>query len=69
MIKIIYLKEIFKLHFKGDFSFLDKKTINKINLLEKDNPSSKKKLIIYINYSGKDDIIKSFNDFYLLKFK
>ena len=30
------------------------------------NPKSKKKLIIYINYSGKDDIINSFNSF--LKF-
>ncbi len=53
----------FKINFKGDFSFLDKKTINKIHLLEKDNPNSKKNLIIYINYSGKDDIIKSCNDF------
>ena len=54
----------FKIIFKGDFSFLDKKTIKKIYLLEKDNPNSKKNLIIYINYSGKDDIIKSCNDFY-----
>ena len=56
----------FQITFKGDFSFLDKKTINKIHLLEKDNPDSKKNLIIYINYSGKDDIIKSFNDLYTL---
>ena len=56
----------FQITFKGDFSFLDKKTINKIHLLEKDNPISKKNLIIYINYSGKDDIIKSCNDFYQL---
>ena len=56
----------FQITFKGDFSFLDKKTINKIHLLENDNPISKKNLIIYINYSGKDDIIKSCNDFYQL---
>jgi len=56
----------FQITFKGDFSFLDNKTINKIHLLEKDNPDSKKNLIIYINYSGKDDIIKSFNDLYTL---
>lgn len=56
----------FQITFKGDFSFLDKKTINKIHLLEKDNPISKKNLIIYINYSGKDDIIRSCNDFYQL---
>ncbi len=56
----------FQITFKGDFSFLDKKTINKIHLLENDNPISKKNLIIYINYSGKDDIIRSCNDFYQL---
>ena len=56
----------FQITFKGDFSFLDKKTINKIHLLEKDNPISKKNLIIYINYSGKDDIIRSCNFFYHL---
>ena len=56
----------FQITFKGDFSFLDKKTINKIHLLENDNPISKKNLIIYINYSGKDDIIRSCNDFYHL---
>ena len=56
----------FQITFKGDFSFLDKKTINKIHLLEKDNHISKKNLIIYINYSGKDDIIRSCNDFYHL---
>ena len=33
----------FQITFKGDFSFLGRKTINKIHLLEKDNPNSKKK--------------------------
>ena len=59
----------FQITFKGDFSFLDKTTINKIHLLEMNNPNSKKKLIIYINYSGKDDIIKACNDFYQLNSK
>ncbi len=53
----------FQICFKGDFSFLDKKSIDKIYSLEKNNPKSKKKLIIYINYSGKDDIINSFNKY------
>ena len=58
------LKRNFQICFKGDFSFLDKKSINKIHSLENSNPKSKKKLIIYINYSGKDDIIKSFNNYF-----
>ena len=60
------LNRNFQIYFKGDFSFLDKKSIEKIYSLENNNPKSKKKLIIYINYSGKDDIINSFNSF--LKF-
>ena len=57
------LNRNFQIFFKGDFSFLDKKSIKKIYSLESNNPKSKKKLIIYINYSGKDDIIKSCNDY------
>ena len=57
------LNRSFQISFKGDFSFLDKKSIKKIYSLESNNPKSKKKLIIYINYSGKDDIIKSCNDY------
>ena len=60
------LNRNFQIYFKGDFSFLDKKSIEKIYSIENNNPKSKKKLIIYINYSGKDDIINSFNSF--LKF-
>ena len=56
----------FQINFKGDFSFLDKSSIDKIYSLEKNNPTSKKKLIIYINYSGKEDIIKSCNDYFQL---
>ncbi len=57
------IKRNFQIIFRGDFSFLDKKTIEKILSLEKKNPITKKKLIIYINYSGKEDIIKSCNNF------
>ena len=57
------LNRNFQICFKGDFSFLDKKSIDKIYSLENNNPKSKKKLIIYINYSGKDDIINSFNNY------
>ena len=63
------IKRNFKILFKGDFSFLDKKTIDKISSLENNNPKSKKKLIIFINYSGKDDIIKSCNNYLQLNLK
>ena len=56
------IKRNFQIYFKGDFSFLDKRSINKIFSLEDNNPNTKKKLIIYINYSGKDDIIRSCNN-------
>lgn len=56
------IKRNFQIYFKGDFSFLDKSSINKISSLEDNNPNTKKKLIIYINYSGKDDIIRSCNN-------
>ena len=36
------IKRNFKILFKGDFSFLDKKTIDKISSLENNNPKSKK---------------------------
>ena len=57
-----FFKRNFQICFRGNYSFLDTKTIGKIYSLEKNNPKSKKKLIIYINYSGKDDIIKSCNN-------
>lgn len=57
----------FQIIFKGDFTFLDKKSINKIHSVEKNNPNSKKKLIIYINYSGKEDIIQSCNNYFKSK--
>ncbi len=60
------LKRNFQICFKGDFSFLNKNTINKILTLEKNNPNINKKLIIYINYSGKNDIINACNSFFKL---
>lgn len=49
----------FRFKFKGDLSFLSKKTCKGINDLEKMNKNSEKQLIIYLNYSGKDDIISA----------
>ena len=49
----------FRFKFKGDLSFLSKKICKGINDLEKMNKHSEKQLIIYLNYSGKDDIISA----------
>jgi len=47
----------FNIIFKGDLSFLPVKMINDIKYLEKSNKNSKNQLIIYLNYSGIEDII------------
>ena len=47
----------FNITFKGDLSFLPKKMEKEIKNLEKSNKKSKNQLIIYLNYSGRDDII------------
>ena len=49
----------FKIKFIGDLNFLDKKTRNKIDLIENKDVSSNNKLIILINYSGQLDIVNS----------
>ena len=49
----------FNIEFKGNLTFLPKKLIQNIYKLEKKNLKSKKKLIIYLNYSGQDDIINA----------
>ena len=49
----------FNIKFKGNFSFLSRSTINKLRRIEKNNFKYKKQLIIYLNYSGKDDIFNS----------
>ncbi len=49
----------FKITFIGDLSFLDKNIKNKINKLEQINKYKKFNLIIFLNYSGQDDILNS----------
>ena len=46
----------FRVIFKGNLNFLPKNILEGITKIEKNNFSSKKCLIIYLNYSGKDDI-------------
>lgn len=53
-------KRNFSLEFRGDLSFLNIDVIKKIKLLEKKNKNYDKKLIILLNYSGKQDIVESF---------
>lgn len=57
----------FSILFKGDLSFLNRDIQNKINLVEKKNISRKKKLIIFINYSGRSDILNTINKIIFLK--
>ena len=52
----------FQIIFKGELNFLSKNILNKIRNLEKKNFNSKKKLFIYFNYSGQQDIINAFKD-------
>ena len=49
----------FKISFMGNFSFLPKNIILKLHKIEKINSSKTKKLIIFLNYSGKVDILNS----------
>ena len=51
----------FRFTFKGDLSFLPKNIFKGINDLEKINKRAEKQLIIYLNYSGKDDIVCASN--------
>ena len=59
----------FKISIKGNLSFLEKKIINKINDLNSRNYTYKKNLIILVNYSGQDDILKSITKITKLKLK
>ena len=52
-------KNNFRFSFRGDLTFLPKKIFKGIKDLEKVNMKSKKQLIIYLNYSGKEDIISA----------
>ena len=46
----------FQIIFFGDLSFLGKKLNDKIKKLEKFKKNKKKKLLIFLNYSGRNDI-------------
>ena len=64
----------YKIIFKGDLSFFPKKTLDKLRRFKKKSITSKKKLIIYLNYSGQIDIIKAainynYKNIDLVKFK
>ena len=50
----------FQIIFKGDLNFLPNNLLNKIKNLEKKNLNLKKKLFIYLNYSGQVDILNAF---------
>ncbi len=49
----------FKVRFKGNLNFLPKKIVEGLRKLEKNNLKSKKTLTIFLNYSGKDDILNA----------
>jgi len=59
----------FRIFIKGNLSFLEKSIINKINDLNSRNHTYKKNLIILVNYSGQDDILKSITKITKLKLK
>lgn len=64
----------FEIIFKGDLNFFPKKTLDKIRRFNQKSITSKKKLIIYLNYSGQIDIIKAainynYKNIDLVKFK
>tara|TARA_B100000989_G_scaffold131106_1_gene97353 strand:- start:139 stop:777 length:639 start_codon:yes stop_codon:yes gene_type:complete len=49
----------YKVLFKGNLNFLPTKIVQGLKKLQKNNSKSKKKLVIYLNYSGKEDITNS----------
>ena len=49
----------YKVLFKGNLNFLPTKIVEGLKKLQKNNYKSKKKLVIYLNYSGKEDITNS----------
>lgn len=51
----------FRIKFIGDLSFLDKEILRKIKLIEKRNPVSGNILSIFLNYSGRQDVIQAFS--------
>lgn len=53
-------KANFSIIFKGNLSFLKPSLLKKIKNIENKNNNKKKKLSVLLNYSGKEDILKSF---------
>ena len=49
----------FRIKFLGDFNFLPKNIYLKLIQIEKINKNKKKKLVIFLNYSGQIDILNS----------
>ena len=49
----------YSIKFNGNLSFLPKNIVENIKKLEQNNSKIKKKLVIFLNYSGKDDILNS----------
>ena len=61
--KILKQNIDFKIKFIGDLSFLDRELKKKINEIKRLNLliKNKKQLLIFINYSGQEDILRSVN--------
>ena len=59
----------YNIRFIGDRNFLSKDINNKIDHIENLKKNSKKFLIIYLNYSGRQDIIQAAKKFKLSKHK
>ncbi len=57
----------FNIKFIGDLNFLPKSLVDRLKKFENINKKNKKKLLIYLNYSGRDDIHNAF--FSLKKYK
>tara|TARA_B100000989_G_scaffold225127_1_gene172434 strand:+ start:177 stop:815 length:639 start_codon:yes stop_codon:yes gene_type:complete len=62
-------KKKYNIRFIGDRNFLSKEINSRINYIENMKKNSKKFLIIYLNYSGKNDILKAAKKFKLSKNK
>ncbi len=50
----------FNIKFIGDLSFLPKNLTDRLKKFENSNKKNNKKLLIYLNYSGRDDIHNAF---------
>ena len=57
----------FSISFRGNLSFLTSKLKKKVNLLEKKNSFHTKKLIVLLNFSGRQDVIDTIQKIKLSK--